>query len=225
MTPGESFRALCDECVKGDLGPVKLVGMPDGLDYALNCTEPASVFEEHVEGCRLWHAMKEDPQARRTMLVVWAYDRGREVQKLAVACEEPAAGGAVKFKGTIYCSECGETLAEAHGVLEHEKASHERMAIFNCRPRCEHAKAEMGAKKGMCFSIGVTWLPEEPEWLLELYEEKRLLSHTNRLSPEQIERLGEINAKIDEFQAPLKEPSARREWACIPNCTLQETKS
>lgn len=81
MTPeGESFRALCDECVEGTDGPVKLYGRPDSLEYALDCTEPESVLEKHVEGCRLWHAT-EDPQARRVLLVVWAHERGRQVAR------------------------------------------------------------------------------------------------------------------------------------------------
>ena len=68
------------------------------------------------------------------------------------------------------------------------------MAPFNARPNCEHAAK---APYGMVFDAEVEWTPEG---LLELFEEKRLLTHVDKLSPEQKVRLGEINAQIDELE-------------------------
>lgn len=70
----------------------------------------------------------------------------------------------MKFRGKILCNECGEQLNESkEPVLEHEKAWCEHQAIFMCKPNCEHAKAELNTKKGICFSITVEWEPwEEP---------------------------------------------------------------
>ncbi len=65
--------------------------------------------------------------------------------------------------GTIECKECGQALAEARGVFEGEKAWHERMAMFNCRPYCEHAREKMERQHGMLFSddIEVVWRETE----------------------------------------------------------------
>ena len=40
----------------------------------------------------------------------------------------------------------------------------------------------------------------EPSWLIALYEEKRLLTLVDKLSSEQLMRLSEINARIDEHR-------------------------
>jgi len=68
----------------------------------------------------------------------------------------------MKFRGKVLCNVCGAKLNESkEPVLEREKAWCECQAIYMCQPNCEHAKAELEAKKGLCFSIDVVWEPWE----------------------------------------------------------------
>ena len=52
----------------------------------------------------------------------------------------------------------------------------------------------------MTAVVAFTDEESEPDWLISLYEEKRLLSLVDKLSDEQLARLGEINGKADEWE-------------------------